>query len=214
MPALGRLVSPDERDQAYPLRSLLPSARAAGTKYWWSNGAWLNQGRTSTCVGHAWAHWIEDGPRTWQGTVDPIALYRTATTLDVWPENDGDLHFGTSIRAGAEAVVQAGRAFEYRWAWDLPTIVQTLLQVGPVVVGTDWFSNMSTPARNYTLDPSGDYEGGHAYDLNGVSTTRRLVRMKNSWGREWGNNGHAYLTFDALDYLISRQGEACLAVEA
>lgn len=211
---LGRLISPDTRDRNYPIRALLSASPPPAIKYWWSNGTWFNQGQTGTCVGHGWAHWIEDGPRTWPGQVDPFAIYRAAVTLDEWPENDhGDLDFGTSVRAGAEAVVAMGRATEYRWAWDVHTLMQTVMELGPVVIGVNWYGDMFEPDAKGLIKVGGWIEGGHCVEVNGGNDFKELARIKNSWGRDWGRNGHAYISYSDLDRLIREDGEACIAIE-
>lgn len=212
---LGRLPDPDERDRLFPMRALLRIPPTRTYRYWWSDGAWLDQGETGTCVGHAWAHWIEDGPKTWPGTVDPFAIYREACLNDPWQENDqGDVQFGTSVRAGAQAVVARGRAIEYRWAWDATTVVDAILLKGPVVVGTEWTEAMFEPDFNGMIYPNGPSFGGHCYLLNGVNTTKGIIRIKNSWGKSWGKFGHAFMKILDLDRLLMNNGEACLAVEA
>ena len=212
---LGRLIEEDDRDYDYPLTSVLKPAEPGVTyRYWWAGGAWLNQGPTGTCVGHAWAHWVEDGPITHEGTIDPFNIYYEATQRDAWPGNDnGDLQFGTSVRAAVKYLKEATRVTEYRWAFTLQATVQTLLTAGPVVIGSWWYETMSRPDREGNISVGGDRVGGHAYVLNGVNTERQIIRMKNSWGRGWGKNGYAYLTFDDVDRLIGERGEVCLALE-
>lgn len=215
VPKLGRLIDPDPRDLNYPMRALLRVVPPITSRYWWSQGAWLDQGETGTCVGHAWAHWIEDGPKTWPGTVDPVAIYNEACKLDPWPENDyGDLLYGTSLRAGVQAVQARGKVTEYRWAWDASTVVDALLTKGPVVIGSYWYEHMFEPDDNGMIKVSGPNTGGHCYILNGVNTVKGIVRVKNSWGQSWGKMGQAFLRIQDLDRLIKEDGEACLAVEA
>ena len=182
-------------------------------RFWWTGGLWADQGDTGTCVGHAWAHYIEDGPVTWEGEIDPFLIYREACLRDPWPENDdGDTNFGTSVRAGAKYLKEIGKITEYRWAWDLDTVVQALLATGPVVVGTNWYLSMFNPNKG-VLSIDGGVVGGHAYLLNGVNTETQMLRVKNSWGRGWGNRGHASLRFGDFARLLSEDGEAVLAVE-
>ncbi len=211
---LGRRHAPDPRDSAFPMAAVLPQRSVRPYRYWWTGGAWLDQGAYSTCVGHAWAHWTEDGPITHPGTIDPVAIYREAAVLDVWPENDaGDLHFGTSVRAGAQALQARGRISEYRWASSVDDVITAVLEVGPVVVGTWWTEGMMEPDAEGIIRYRGSPLGGHAYLINGANTDRGVVRIKNSWGKGWGVNGTAFLRIEDLDALIRDDGEACLATE-
>lgn len=216
---LGRIASPDERDRAYPIRALFKAPVTRTFRYWAQNGSWLNQGNTSTCVGHAWAHYTNDSPIAHPDLINPYAIYREAAQIDQWPGNDnGDLNFGTSVRAGAQALQTRGIIAEYRWAWDVETVVDALLTKGPVVMGTNWYTDMfETDAKGF-LHVSGSVEGGHAYVLNGVNRKRGILRIKNSWGRSWGwgsgeRRGFAFISIEEMDRLIKENGEACLTLK-
>jgi hypothetical protein len=183
------------------------------TKYWNSNEWWGNQGRTSQCVGYAWAHWIEDGPVIHGGTppiVKPDVIYFNAQKIDEWP---GENYHGTSVRAGAKYLKNIGKISSYYWAFDLETLINSVLHLGPVVVGTNWYLNMFYPNRNGLITATGRNVGGHAYVINGVDTTKQLFRLKNSWGQSWGQNGMAYISFADMKKLINEYGEICIAVE-
>lgn len=216
---LGRVIVPDERDAAFPMSAVVPAASERGYRYWNPSGIWLDQGATPQCVAFAWTHWLEDGPVTRPETehggdvpvVNPAEVYAEAQTIDEWPGEDYD---GTSVRAGAKVLQQLGYIGEYRWASDLDTVVRALLEVGPVVVGTWWYDSMFTPRDDYlVIDDGAAKVGGHAYLLNGVNVKDRKLRIKNSWGRRWADDGTAWMTFDTFEALLSDWGEACLAVE-
>lgn len=211
---MGRLPAPDEDDKKFLIRTIAPRTTTRTYRYWNDSGAWLNQGSTGTCVGHSWAHWLEDGPIFFPGKADPYEIYRECTKVDEWTANDnGDLHFGSSVRAGAKVAQAKGWISEYRWAWNLNDVVLALLEVGPVVMGTDWYADMMQIDRSGFVRATGSVVGGHAWVLNGVNTKERKARLKNSWGRGWGVYGRAWISFDDLETLIGNQGEACLAVE-
>ena len=184
------------------------------TQKYWSDSVWFgNQGNTPQCVGYAWAHWIEDGPITHSGPapiIPPDLIYREAQKIDEWP---GENYDGTSVRAGAKYLRNTGKISSYLWAFDLNTLVNTVLNVGPVVVGTNWYYGMFYPNINGLIKISGYLAGGHAYVINGVDTVNKLFRIKNSWGRTWGKNGYAYITFNDMARLIRENGEVCLAIE-
>lgn len=208
----GRIYIRDERDDKFPITVKRASKRTS--RYWNQSGWWGDQLATPKCVGYAFAHWVEDGPVTHDGkppVADPTVIYDTAQDLDEW---EGDDYEGTSIRGGVKALKAMGYVSEYRWTKSLRTLVNTILEVGPVVVGTVWWSGMFEPNKSGLVRARGEAVGGHAYVLNGVNTKRKLFRIKNSWGRFWGLNGCAYIGFDDLGMLIEdMDGECCLASE-
>lgn len=158
-------------------------------------------------------HWLEDAPVTHAGKapiVDPAALYREAQGLDEWEGEDYD---GTSVRAGAKALQKRGWVAEYRWAKNWSDIEYALMNLGPLVVGTLWTLGMCEPDGNGRIRTEGPEVGGHAYVLNGLNLKSGLLRIKNSWGPEYGRGGHAYIGITEWRDLWADGGEACLAVE-
>jgi len=125
----------------------------------------------------------------------------------------GNSYDGTSVRAGAKILQRLGVISEYRWASTLDDVVQAVLHLGPVVVGTWWYSDMFTPDSNGVITATGTKSGGHAYVINGVNLNKKQFRIKNSWGRGWGKKGHAYISFSDFDKLLKDWGEACMAFE-
>jgi hypothetical protein len=215
---LGRRPAPDARDLNFPMRALAAVAAppTRTSRYWYANGWWGNQGASSTCVGHGWGHWLEDGPHSQPGkapVVDPYWLYHNAQLVDEW-QGEEPTYEGTSVRAGAKVLQGIGFIDSYHWAFDLDTVVHAVLEAGPVVVGTDWYDGFFTPDSRGLIEPTGAVAGGHCWVVNGVNTKTRMARGKQSWGRQWGRSGYFYLSFDTLAQLIADAGEACIAVEA
>lgn len=214
---LGRRSAPDDRDKGYMMAAMIPAATVRTYRYWWPGGWWGDQGIHPHCVGFSWIHWTEDGPFTHEPkrpnatpVMDPIWVYNEAQKVDEWP---GEGYAGTSVRAGAKILRREGYITGYHWAWDADTVVRAILETGPVVVGTDWYRDMFYPDEKGRIEIGGRVLGGHAYCLDGVNTKTGWVRIKNSWGRDWGKKGYAYIQIDDLDKLIKADGEACLATE-
>jgi hypothetical protein len=211
---LGREYVPDERDHKYSINNILTAAPVRITnKYWDANGWWGNQGNTPQCVGYAWAHWLEDGPVPQSGIgpiIPPKVIYENAQRVDEWA---GENYAGTSVRGGVKYLQSVGKVSSYYWGFNLTTLINSVLNLGPVVVGTNWYNGMFYPNRNGLIKISGRIAGGHAYVINGVNTVTRLFRIKNSWGQSWGQSGHAYISFTDMERLIRERGEICFAVE-
>ena len=232
---LGRMFIPDVRDNQYLIKNNFelirtkintlikrPTNKPQPTpspspkpmiRYWNPDGWWGNQGDRPYCVGYSWAHWIEDGPVEHSGIapiISPELIYSQAQKLDEWP---GENYNGTSVRGGAKFLKNQNVIDTYYWAFDVDTLIKTVFELGPVVVGTNWYRSMFKPDRNGVIRATGGIVGGHAYVINGVDKTKKLFRIKNSWGKNWGVNGHAFISFVDMKKLINQNGEICIAVE-
>jgi hypothetical protein len=220
MHGLGRLKSVDERDRNYllPRRAVAPPK--ISSKYWYIPPP-LDQGSTSSCVGHAWFQYLRASPiRNKNNIPDPFEIYRQAQKIDEWPGEE-PLYEGTSVRAGAKYLKANGFISSYSWAFDGATVINHLLSSSPVVIGVDWMEGMMSTDKKGFIYPRGRLLGGHAVVLNSVNTTGKCpdgrigyCGFPNSWGREWGaNGGRAFMALEDLDMLIKSQGEACVAHE-
>lgn len=228
MPAFGRIPAVDPRDQKFLMRRTLGfvgTVELPKAKTWVINGKSLDQGPTSTCVGHAWKNFLRSKPiMTDKSGPSQYSIYRRACQLDPWPDNDhealmadGDpgMAAGTSVRAGAKVLVEATRIEAYMWAFGLEDVVNWVLTQGPVVIGSNWYGSMMDTDKDgmvYIL-PGSAVVGGHAYLLRGVNTNTALATFENSWGDNWGKHGMFYMPFETLSRLLAEQGEACAAVE-
>lgn len=233
---LGRREKADPRDERYPLRHLINTPEAAQLLYrtWYAYSVKLRQ-TGDTCVANAWTHFITDSPRTHKlEQLDGMAigsatltnrvsvqsgergfrgyLYDRAQVIDEWSSTPPE--GGTSVRAGAKALQELGIVATYHWARTLEDVIDAVLTIGPVVVGTNWYESMFKPVGDPPLIvPAGGIAGGHAWVIDGVNRTTGLARMKNSWGEGWGRKGFAWIRFTDLERLLGESGEACIATE-
>lgn len=153
---LGRIESFDGRDMNFLISAELPEEQSKKKfKYWNPGGIWLDQGSTSSCVGHAWAHFIEDGGIMYRkpgADLDPFVIYSDAQDRDEWV---GRNYHGTSIRAGAKVLLERGYISGYQWAFDSETLQETLLTKSSVVAGVRWYRDMFTPDAEGIIKPTG-----------------------------------------------------------
>ena len=210
---LGRLVARDHRDEQHPLLALTSTIPEPQPPYqYWHGSMFLDQKETSQCVEYSWHHYCQTGRirpnRRWPYWV-PGEPYAEMQREDEWEGEDYD---GTSVRAGAKVLQKMGLIDSYVWAWDLPTTLDAVLRLGPVVVGTWWYESMFEPVRG-RVKVEGRRVGGHAYLIDGANKKQGMFRCKNSWGREWGWNGRFWIPFEDMERLINEEGEVCVAVE-
>jgi hypothetical protein len=228
VPGLGRLIAKDPRDHqfrlaAHPLASAVVSRKS---KTWSIFVKPLDQGNTGTCVAHAWKGRLLAAPVIHRQTEEPspFQLYDECIKLDEWTENDvdPDRQYGTSVRAGAKALVARGLISEYRWTDQVDEAADWISGVdsegnfvgGPVVIGIDWFYGMFTPDPSGTIHPTGGVAGGHCVLLIGWDEKRGRFRGLNSWGSNWSQNGRFWLSGEDAQTLFDRGGEVCIPSES
>lgn len=217
-PGGGRLPVKDDRD----LGHLLPR-RTAGELpdkpyQHWSAPAALDQGKSSTCVGHGCHQLLRASPvRNTKNIPDPYQIYNEAQLIDEWP---GENYDGTSVRAGVKYLAKQGYISSYKWAFDGPTAVSHILTVSPVVIGVDWYEGQMSVDDKGFIYPKGRMIGGHCVLVVGANTQEKCpdgttgsVTLLNSWGTNWGRKGRAKLTMKAFDDLIRANGEAAAVFE-
>lgn len=232
---LGRLIAPDARDRDFPMRLMLdplreqffPSGLPEGSRHY-SPGAVLDQGETGTCVAHGWTSRANGAPIKQTLPYSPYDLYRRIVAIDEWTQNDTEagapdasLQFGTSVRAGAKVLQSQGYLQQYLWAESAEDVrAWHLAGFGSVVLGLWWYTDMFLTDSQGFVKATGFKEGGHCVVTTGwndrVRHNGRIVqacRFQNSWGREFGQSGRAWISMSDLHALITDEGEACAPVE-
>lgn len=213
---MGRLVQKDERNRNFmmPIKTVPAGVR----RRMWNAGLVLDQGDTPQCVGYAGWGWLAGGPVINHPRFSPTDLYHWAQDNDEWPGSGYD---GSSTLGLMKALKSNGYIDQYVWAYEAPTLVAWILSTGPVLVGTNWYMDMFTPdVHTDFISPTGDLAGGHEWRIVGVDLDKLCpdgshgaVRMVNSWGRGWSDNGRAWVSIKDLDGLIKNDGEAVTATE-
>lgn len=215
----------DPKSKNYPVAAVISGSPRLRNKLW-KVGPILDQGREGACVGFGWTAEALATPIRVDLTrlaanvpTDPTQfahnVYKRAQKIDEWA---GEAYEGTSVLAGAKIQGENNLVREYRWAFSISDVVNTILTKGPVVLGIDWHYGMYW-APNGVLTPTGAVVGGHC--LLAVGYTHKSPKLngedgiilQNSWGNNWGINGLAEIKVTELAKLLSGNGEACVATK-
>lgn len=216
----GRLPAVDHRDKQ-PRFAMAAPPTTRTYRYWISRGVAYDQGWTSQCVAYSTDRYLITDPIRNKLPWSHEDFYHECQRNDEW---DGEDYDGTSVRAAFKVLQAHGYVTEYHWAFEAEPVIRHVLEIGPVVMGTDWTTGMIAPDKNGYLWPQGSITGGHAWLIIGVNRNRKnpdgtvgAAQMLNSWGPQWGDKGRAWLTFKALEQLIAGladwPGEAATAKE-
>ena len=131
---------------------------------------------------------------------DALTLLRDLGTVPMtrFPYRDSDCR----RRPPAEVKREAGAWRIQSWRTvDItgPAAIKEQIAKGdPVVIGmyvNDAFTEMTGPA---VFRDTGHDGGGHAMVVVGYDDRKRAFRLINSWGREWGENGFGWVSYDSF----------------
>jgi hypothetical protein len=114
---------------------------------------------------------------------------------DVWPYIAEDLASNPpeGVKAASKyKIVQATQITS------LEEIKSALQKYGPVVTGISVYKSFSNTQTGIISDPAPtEYPiGSIAICIVGYDDDRKLIKFKNSWGTNWGDNGYGYISYD------------------
>jgi hypothetical protein len=205
---LGRHIQHDPRS----LRYLVPSQAVQVSKTWTRRTPVLDQGDLGSCTGNASVGVL--GTEPFNGTLGATVLdeklavkvYSLATSLDpfdgAYPPDDT----GSDGLSAAKACKQLGLISGYQHATSLSAMVDAL-QVGPVIVGVNWYEGFDNPDSAGKVKVAGAVRGGHEFEVCGVGVNTGMFHAINSWGTSWGKSGHFCFSFDDMTRLLSEDGD-------
>jgi hypothetical protein len=210
----------DERSRQYDISSVIDRG-ITPRKQMWQEGTVLDQGQEGACVGFGWtAEFLAEPvppasqPAQNVGNAYARLVYGDAKKLDEYP---GENYEGTSVLAGAKAMVKRGVITSYRWCFSIDDVRNAVIQEGPVVIGVQWKDGMYETGPGGIVKVSGKVVGGHCLLITGYDPAMKIgsrkyevFRWRNSWGKDYGVNGSGYIKATDLAKLLKTSGEACV----
>jgi hypothetical protein len=214
----------DPRSLEFGVRTKL-NARAPLQDRVWPHGPVFDQGMSpplslkdaSGCTGYAFTAAVNIcRPDLHLQAGDAFDLYLGAQKRDHVP---GEAYAGTSVLAAAQEAQARGWIDAYLWCFGIGDVAQAVLQVGPVVLGLPWLTQMQVSPEG-VLEPGGDRGGlGHAIACIGIVREHAgrpgpWFVLQQSYGQSAGVGGLLYISADNLRLLLRGVGEACVPIIA
>lgn len=209
----GARLTFDARNADYPVAALLDPSAALVSKRW-TLADRIDQGQAPKCVGASLGQELNSEP-----TVIPIShpytmdnIYNLAQKLDEWA---GEGYDGTSLLAGLKAVRQYGYIGEFRWAFTVEDVANSLSQLGPVIMAGPWLSGMFTPdAEGHVRITGTSGNIGHCYELGEVDAPAAKVYIEQTWGPSWSVLGwRGWLAFEDVRQLLGMGTQAAIITQ-
>jgi len=151
----------------------------------------------------AWIYWnckkIDgyDGEGTYLRTAMKVLNRIGVPTEKAWPYSDDKLNIGKP-KAWASLISKWAMIDTYYRVEGAEQAKQSLLNDGPFMMGVPCFYDFFFPVDGVIKDPAAGerHYGGHAICAVGYDDNRQLIKFKNSWGLNWGQNGYGYISYN------------------
>lgn len=174
----------------------------------------FDQGNLGDCTSNAALGCLVTGPYGKKGVAyneaDAVALYELETRLDdrqisgKYPPDDT----GSTGAWSMQALMQQGKIRNYIHTTKTHVALR-MLNDGPISIGVPWYKSMFNLAGDnfIEIDPSSGLVGGHQVCVVANDVDDQKILIRNSWGTDWGDHGHAWLPWEGLDYLLDNGGD-------
>lgn len=174
----------------------------------------FNQGNIGSCTMNAGYGTLVTAPfatkpmAITQGTIQDG--YRLETRIDDsqipghWEPTDT----GSTGAWSMIVLQQLGLIADWQHTTDMASALR-LLNRGSISGGFTWWNSFFTPDKTGTLvlDQSEGIGGGHQIAITANDVDGKRVRLRQSWGLDWGLRGHAWIPYSVLSDLMDDGGD-------
>jgi hypothetical protein len=146
-----------------------------------------------------------------------VSLYPWAQANDPWPGAEPE-YYGTSVDAGLQFLLKVAKVIsEYRWARSMDEVLGRLCISakeggGPLVGGSDFYSDMANRNGDGIWHPTGEIWGGHCYCTIGYQKATAKKSAMMILGNSHDGNHVGYMPADEYEWLHFAQGGELAAV--
>ncbi len=176
----------------------------------------LDQGNLGSCTGNAGTGAMGTAPNNNALVIKDIqaqlnedyavALYSAATKLDSAPGSYPPDDTGSSGLAIAKVLKSRGLISAYQHTFTASDALLAL-QEHPLLIGSNWRSDMDDPDSSGKVSYSGEIRGGHEYVAYAYDADKDVVYFDNSWGQSWGVDGTFNMTGKDFAKMLSEDGD-------
>lgn len=179
----------------------------------------LDRGSVGQCTGAAALKCLSYDPHYTQLTRRfPAFKWTIETATQLYSMNTQNDSFvgeyppddtGSDGLASGETLKKLGWIPGYYHAFGFDDLL-TALQTGPVSMGSNWYSSMSTPtsAGQVRITSAAFLEGGHQYCLDGIDVPNQRIWGQQSWGPNWGPlGGRFWMSYATVRRLLEEHGD-------
>lgn len=210
LPVLDLQFHKDPRSRGFAAREVV-GATARFKRVWTTRKEGpLDQGREGACVGFSCAGELAAKPAAYPVTDETAQkIYEAARAVD--HAEGRDYSEGATTLAGMKACSNARYFQKYLWCFGIDDTINWIVRRGPVVLGINWYEGMDRPSPQGLIRVTGSIRGGHAIMANGFWPAHPqfgdVLVLTNSWGKDWGLSGRAYLPIEDSSRLLKEDGE-------
>ena len=161
----------------------------------WRDDLWWGMQEADDCSAYAWAAWLTANPARDAPPIEPEELHRLSQEGREWT-------VGAPPFAGAEVLQGLGYISSWRLATSWHETRAWLLERGPIPIGITWYMGLERHRGPTRVHEGAINQGSHSLLMDGIDLEHRWVRLKNSWGQDWNDDGYVKVRLSSIRWIL------------